>query len=108
MYWTVAETTQPKLPANVVWYGKVNGFTVVDASSVLITHLSEALKTNAHLLIGRQEVQGLVDHLRQSHPALIAELLPDLVGIGVMYFAICWPLSLYGTQLERRLAVSAR
>ena len=63
---------------------ELNGYTVVDAASVLITHLSEALKGHAHLLLGRQDVQSLVDHLKQTHPALISELLPDLVTIGII------------------------
>jgi flagellar biosynthesis protein FlhA len=63
---------------------EINGFTVVDPASVLITHLSETLKLNAHHLLGRQEVQLLVDHLKQTQPALIAELLPDLVTLGII------------------------
>jgi flagellar biosynthesis protein FlhA len=63
---------------------ELNGFTVVDSASVLITHLSEALKVNAHHLLGRQEVQSLVDHLKQAQPALVAELLPDLVTLGII------------------------
>jgi len=63
---------------------ELNGFTVVDPASVLITHLSETLKVNAHHLLGRQEVQAIVDHLKQSQPALIAELLPDLVTLGII------------------------
>ena len=63
---------------------EINGFTVVDPASVLITHLSETLKVNAHHLLGRQEVQSLVDHLKLTQPALIAELLPDLVSLGII------------------------
>jgi flagellar biosynthesis protein FlhA len=63
---------------------ELNGYTVVDAASVLITHLSEALKANAHLLLGRQDVQSLLDHLKESHPALVTELVPDLVNIGII------------------------
>ena len=63
---------------------ELNGFTVVDPASVLITHLSETLKSNAHHLLGRQEVQLLVDHLKATQPALIAELLPDLVTLGII------------------------
>ena len=63
---------------------ELNGFTVVDPASVLITHLSETLKASAHHLLGRQEVQQLVDHLKQTQPALIAELLPDLVSLGII------------------------
>lgn len=63
---------------------ELNGYTVVDAASVVITHLSEVLKTSAHHLVGRQEVQTLVDHVKVTHPALVAELLPDLVGLGII------------------------
>jgi len=63
---------------------ELNGFTVVDPASVLITHLSETLKLNAHHLLGRQETQLLVDHLKQTQPALVAELLPDLVTLGII------------------------
>ncbi len=63
---------------------EVNGYTVVDPASVLITHLSETLKLSAHHLLGRQEVQQMVDHIKQSQPALIAELLPDLVNLGII------------------------
>jgi len=84
-------TREPVFRLDATWIdeaekrtAEINGFTVVDAASVLITHLSETLKTNAHLLIGRQEVQGLIDHLKQAQPALVAELLPDLVNIGII------------------------
>jgi flagellar biosynthesis protein FlhA len=84
-------TREPVFKLDATWIdeaekrtAEINGFTVVDAASVLITHLSETLKSHAHLLIGRQEVQGLIDHFKQSHPALIAELIPDLVNIGVI------------------------
>ncbi len=63
---------------------EINGYTIVDPSSVLITHLSETLKSNAHLLLGRQDVQGLMDHIKETHPALVAELLPDLVNLGII------------------------
>jgi flagellar biosynthesis protein FlhA len=86
-----APTREPVFKLEATWIeenekkaAELNGFTVVDPSSVLITHLAETLKANAHLLLGRQETQALTDHLKQSHPALIAELLPDLVNIGII------------------------
>jgi flagellar biosynthesis protein FlhA len=63
---------------------EISGHTVVDAASVIITHLSEVLKSSAHLLLSRQDVQTLIDHVRPAHPALVAELLPDLVSLGVI------------------------
>ncbi len=84
-------TKEPVFKLDATWIdeaekknAELNGFTVVDPSSVLITHLSETLKAHAHLLLGRQEVQTMVDHLKGSHPALVAELLPDLVNLGVI------------------------
>ena len=63
---------------------ELNGYTVVDPSSVMITHLSETLKSIAHLLLGRQDVQSLMDHSKEANPALVAELLPDLVSLGII------------------------
>lgn len=63
---------------------EINGFTVVDPASVLITHLSESLKTSIHLILGRQDVQALVDHVKQKHPALVTELIPDLASVGLV------------------------
>ena len=84
-------TREPVFNLDATWIdeaekktAELNGYTVVDPASVLITHLSETLKSNAHHLVGRQEVQSLVDHLKQSQPALIAELLPDLVTLGII------------------------
>jgi flagellar biosynthesis protein FlhA len=63
---------------------ELNNYTVVDPSSVLITHLSETLKAHSHHLLGRQDVQSLIDHLKTSHSALVTELLPDLVTLGII------------------------
>ena len=84
-------TREPVFKLDATWIdeaekktAELSGYTVVDPSSVLITHLSEILKTNAHLLLGRQEVQSLIDFLKQTQPALVAELLPDLVSLGII------------------------
>ncbi len=84
-------TREPVFNLDATWIdeaekktAEINGFTVVDPASVLITHLSETLKSNAHHLLGRQEVQAIVDHLKQTQPALVAELLPDLVTLGII------------------------
>ncbi len=84
-------TREPVFQLEATWIdaaekktAEINGFTVVDPASVLITHLSESLNQHAHHLLGRQEVQQLVDHLKTSQPALVAELLPDLVNLGII------------------------
>lgn len=58
------------------------GYTVVDLSTVLTTHLSEIIKLYAHELLGRQEVQELLDSLKESHPKVIEELVPNLLPLG--------------------------
>ncbi len=58
------------------------GYTVVDPSSVMTTHLAEVIKGHAAEIITRQDVQALLDHVRQSSPAVVEELIPGLMTIG--------------------------
>ncbi len=82
-------TVEPvfKLPAT--WITDVErknaelaSYTVVDAPSVLVTHLSETIKRHAHEILTRQDVQGLLDNLKQTHPAIVNELIPGLLSVG--------------------------
>ena len=82
---------EPVFGLEAIWIGhdqkttaEINGYTVVDPASVLITHLAEILKRHAHLVLSRQDTQGLVDHVKTTHGALVSELLPELVSIGVL------------------------
>ena len=61
---------------------EVNGFTVVDPSSVLVTHLSETVKRHSHEILSRQDVQILMDNLKLTHPTVINELVPALLTVG--------------------------
>jgi flagellar biosynthesis protein FlhA len=58
------------------------GYTVVDLATVLTTHLSEVIKSYAHELLGRQETQKLLDSLKDSHPKVVEELVPNLLPLG--------------------------
>jgi flagellar biosynthesis protein FlhA len=60
------------------------GFTVVDASTVVATHLSELLKRHAHQLLGHEEVQHLLDRLAKSAPKLVENLTPGALSLGVV------------------------
>lgn len=60
------------------------GYTVVDASSAIATHLSELIKRHGHELLGRQEVQALLDEVGKSHPKLVEELIPTLLPLGTV------------------------
>ncbi|REL30249.1 flagellar biosynthesis protein FlhA [Thalassotalea euphylliae] len=60
------------------------GYTVVDAATVLATHLSQILSNNASQLIGHEEVQNLLDRLGQNYPKLVEGLIPDVLPLGTV------------------------
>ncbi len=60
------------------------GLTVVDPPSVIATHLTEIFKKHAHELLSRQETQSLIDHLKEQQPALVEELVPKHLSVGVV------------------------
>ncbi len=83
------ETTEPAfgLPARWIAEDKkeraqIAGYTVVDCTTVMATHLSELIKRHAHELLGRQEVQNLLDTTARSYPKLVEELVPNLMSVG--------------------------
>ncbi|WP_079529862.1 flagellar biosynthesis protein FlhA [Halobacillus hunanensis] len=61
---------------------ELSGYTVVDPPSVVSTHITEVIKQNAHALLGRQETQQLITHLKESYPILVEEVTPDPLSIG--------------------------
>lgn len=84
-------TVEPVFGINAIWIAddekrsaEINGYTVVDAASVLITHLSESIKRVANLILTRQDVQAMVDHLKEKNATLVNELIPDLVNVGII------------------------
>jgi flagellar biosynthesis protein FlhA len=58
------------------------GYTVVDLATVMTTHLSEIVRRYAPEFVGRQEVQQLLDHLKESHPKVVDELVPNVLSLG--------------------------
>jgi flagellar biosynthesis protein FlhA len=58
------------------------GYTVVDAASVLTTHLTEVIKQHAPDILSRQDVQTLIEHVKKDYSAVVEELTPALMGIG--------------------------
>ncbi len=58
------------------------GYTVVDPPSIIATHLTEIIRQHIAELLSRQDVQGLVDNIRESNPVLVDELVPKLLGLG--------------------------
>jgi flagellar biosynthesis protein FlhA len=61
------------------------GYVVVEPTTVVATHLLETLKGSAAELLGRQEVQEMVERLKRSHPALVEEILPGKVSLSVLH-----------------------
>lgn len=58
------------------------GATVIDAGSILVTHLAEVIRHHAHEILNREEVKKLVDHVKLTHPVVVGELIPDLLTLG--------------------------
>ncbi|MFC0188879.1 flagellar biosynthesis protein FlhA [Fictibacillus aquaticus] len=70
------------IPESMKEKAEYSGYTVVDPPSVVSTHLTEVIKKHAHELIGRQETRQLIEHLKESYPALVEEVTPDALSTG--------------------------
>ncbi|NLM35444.1 MAG: flagellar biosynthesis protein FlhA [Clostridiales bacterium] len=82
-------TIEPTFGLPAVWINKdqreeaeIKGLTVVDPTTVMVTHLTETIKAHAHELLGRQEVKLIIDTVREKYSAVVDELIPDLMTIG--------------------------
>jgi len=58
------------------------GYTVVDPPSIIATHLTEVIRQHIHEILTRQDVQTLIDNIKEQHPVLVQELIPKLLNIG--------------------------
>ncbi|NOX36582.1 MAG: flagellar biosynthesis protein FlhA [Calditrichaeota bacterium] len=83
--------TEPAFGLPAVWIrpeqkqaAELAGYTVVEPSAVLSTHLMEVIRRNADKLLGRQEVKQLLDNLKKDYPAVVEELVPDQLSIGAI------------------------
>ena len=82
-------TTDPTFGMPALWIsqrdkelGEALGYTVVDHATIMATHLGEVLRNNAHRLLGRQEVQHLLDVLARSAPKLVDDVVPNMLPLG--------------------------
>ena len=85
------ETIEPAFGLPAVWIredqrheAELAGYTVVEPSAVLTTHLVEIIRKHADKLLGRQEVQQLLDTLKNDYPAVVNELVPDQLSLGAI------------------------
>jgi len=86
------ETTDPSfgMPARWIAPSRRNdaeamGYVVVEATTMIATHLMETLKSNAAELLGRQDVQEMVDTIKKTHPALVDDLIPSRVSLATLH-----------------------
>ncbi len=82
-------TREPAFGLPAFWIEEKNkdqaqfqGYTVVDHSTIIATHISEIVRRHAHELLGRQETQTLIDNLAQQYPKVVEELIPNLLSLG--------------------------
>jgi len=83
------ETEDPVFGVPALWIradarerAEMAGATVIDAASVVVTHLAEAIRRHAAEVMTRQDVQTLLDHVKTTQPAVVQELVPDLLSLG--------------------------
>jgi len=83
------ETIEPALGTPAIWIARalkeraeMAGYITVDPGTVLITHLTEIIKSHAHEMLTRQETQKLIDHVKAHDEAVVSELIPALMSVG--------------------------
>lgn len=82
-------TIEPTFGLPAVWINRdqreeaeIKGLTVVDPTTVMVTHLTETIKAHSYELLGRQEVKLIIDTVKERYSAVVEELIPDLMTIG--------------------------
>jgi len=82
-------TKEPVFGLDAMWIHENNrelaqlaGYTVVDLATVMATHITEIVRRHAHELVGRQEVQALIETIQRTHPKVVEELIPKELSLG--------------------------
>ena len=85
------KTTDPAYGLPGVWIteskkedAETAGYTVIDPTSVLVTHLTEVIKTHAYEIITREDIQKLIDTTKKDSPTLVNELTPAVITLGIV------------------------
>ncbi len=88
---TGTPTKEPAFGLDAFWIAparreeaEMAGYTVVDLPTVMATHLTEIVRNHAHELIGRQEVNSLVDNLKKTYSKVVEEVIPELLPLGAV------------------------
>jgi flagellar biosynthesis protein FlhA len=85
------ETKEPVFGLPAIWINEdkkdeaqYNGYTVVDLSTIVATHLTEVLKANLSELFGRQELVKVLDAFKEENPKVVSDLVPDIMPLGTV------------------------
>ena len=85
------ETKEPVFGLPAIWItddrkdeAQYNGYTVVDLSTIVATHLTEVLKANLSELFGRQELVKILDTFKEENPKIVGDLVPDIMPLGTV------------------------
>jgi flagellar biosynthesis protein FlhA len=84
-----APTKEPAFGLPAMWIptrarerAEIAGYTVVEPSSVIATHITELIKAHSAEILTRQDTQALIDHVKKSSPAVVDELIPNILTLG--------------------------
>jgi len=90
------KTIEPAFGLPAIWINgsqkeraEMMGYTVVDPPSIIATHLTEIIKSYSHELLGRQDVQKLIDNVKETYPALVDDVLPKTLTLGEVQKVLC-------------------
>lgn len=90
------ETIEPAFGIKAKWISEdkkvkaeLLGYTLIDPTSVIITHLSEVIKAHAHELLNRQEVNNMLENLRKSNETIVRDIVPAVVGVSDLQKVLC-------------------
>lgn len=85
------DTVEPTFGLPARWISKKDkekveaaGYSVVEPHAIIATHLMEVLRNNTHKLLDRQETKRMLDHLKETHPAVVENLVPEVVSLGTI------------------------
>ncbi|MFA5657793.1 MAG: flagellar biosynthesis protein FlhA [Oscillospiraceae bacterium] len=90
------DTVEPAFNIPAKWISEdqkvaadVAGYTLVDPTSVMITHLSEVIKAHAYELLSRQDVKTMIDRVKESAPAVVEDIVPNVVSVAYLQKVLC-------------------
>ena len=90
------DTIEPAFKIPAKWIAAENkiaaeiaGYTLIDPTSVMITHLSEVIKSHAYELLSRQDVKTMLDKLKETNPAIVDDTVPNIVSIAYLHKELC-------------------